>query len=343
MILNLIRGKNVLLAFSDPAGAKQVLSFATKYRNFFKLAVAVSDRVHDFYLDFGIEVEEFKLATPREWLVRNQIDLLITGTSLPLNLEIDLIEEASKSDVVSLSLIDHWINMKARFGKANSLVLPDWIGVVDERAREIAVEDGLPTTKLLITGNPYYDFIASWRPVLSREDFLNSIDLPADAVYYLYAPEPLTNFKLQKKYGFTEIDGIRMIYEAIKPVKDNSLFILIKGHPNQRHELFVDYVSSMLDANLIYLPKSDINLCMYYSECVFGFFSNSMIEAALMGKLVIRPLMMMNIAAFDPLQKMESHHFITFYEQEKFEKAIQMIVRMPSLTNTILPLIKSQC
>lgn len=325
-MLDLIRGKNVLLAFSDPAGAKQVLSFAAKYRSLFKLLVAVSDRVHNFYNYFDLKIENFKLATPGEWLASNQIDLLITGTSLPLNLEIVLIEEASKIGVTSLSLIDHWINMAARFKKADALVLPDWIGVIDERARKFAIEEGLPTKKLLVTGNPYYELMATWKPKISRDQFLSSIGLPIDAVYLLYAPEPLTTFSLQDKYGFTEIDGIRMLHEAMKPIQDDKVFIVIKGHPNQRDELFVDYVKSMADSRMKYLKETDINLCCHFSESVIGFFSNSLIEAVIMGKRIIRPLMMMRTDAFDPLQNMESERFITCHDYKAFAKELQEIV-----------------
>ena len=325
MILDLIRGKNVLLAFSDPGGAKQILSFAAKYRNLFKLAVAVSDRVHIFYEDFGFKVEDFKLGTPREWLVSNKIDLLITGTSLPLNLEIVLIEEASKYGVVSLSLIDHWINMAARFEKADALVLPDWIGIIDEQARQIAIEDGLPTAKLLVTGNTYHDFMASWKPTLSRNDFLISIILPVDATYILYAPEPLTTFNLQEKYGFTELDGIKIIYEAMRPVISENFYIIIKGHPNQKDEIFLSYIAEMSDYRLQYFKNLDINNLFYYSECVIGFFSNSLIEANNLGKLVVRPLMMLSSSAIDPLKTIESSRFLTFYDNEKFTKAVQAI------------------
>ncbi len=54
--------------------------------------------------------------------------------------------------------------MGERFEKADALVLPDWIGMVDVRAREIAIEDGFPTTRLLVADNPCHDYIASWKP-----------------------------------------------------------------------------------------------------------------------------------------------------------------------------------
>jgi hypothetical protein len=326
MIQDFIRDKNVLLAFSDPAGAKQVLSYATKYRDLFKSVVAVSDRVHPFYQDFDLSVEDFKIKTPHEWLSSTRADVLVTGTSVPLNLEISLTMEASRHGVESMSFIDHWTNMAKRFRAADSLVLPDRICVIDERARKIAIEDGLPAEKIWVTGNPYYEFISSWKPKINRTDFLISIGLPIDAVYVLYAPEPISSFGLQEKYGFTELDGIQMIYEAMRPILGENVYILIKGHPNQRHEIFVDYVRKQSNPSLRYFQELDINIFSYFAKGVFGFFSNSLIEAKIMGKLVIRPLMMMDAGAADPLQAMESQRFFTFNDNEAFTRAVHALV-----------------
>lgn len=327
MIQDLVRDKNVLLAFSDPAGAKQVLSFAAKYRDLFKSVVAVSDRTYSFYQDFDLSVEDFKIKTSQEWLSSTRADVLVTGTSVPLNLEISLIAEAARRGVASMSFIDHWTNMAKRFRAADSLVLPSWICVIDNRARQIAIADGLPAEKIRVTGNPYYEFIASWEPKINRDDFLMSIGLPRDALYVLYAPEPLSSFALEKEYGFTELDGIQMIYEAMRPILGEQVFIIIKGHPNQRHEVFTDYVSKQGDSHLKYFQETDINTYSYYAESVFGFFSNSLIEAKIMGRLVIRPLMKMREGAIDHLQEMESARFLSFHDKNAFADAVHTLVQ----------------
>lgn len=312
----------MLFAFSDPAGAKLVLSCAKKYRDLFKSVVAVSDRVYPFYEDFSIEVQNFGLKTPHDWLVPAAVDLLITGTSVPISLEIALITEAQAVGVTSIALIDHWTNMAMRFKKDDSLMLPSWIFVIDERARRLAIEDGIPASKIVVAGNPYYEYIAAWSPKIAKTAFLKSIELPSDAVYVLYAPEPISSFGLHEKYGFTELDGINMIYKAMRPVLSANVYIIIKGHPNQRDDVFLTYIAELADCRLRYFKNVDFNSLLYYSERVFGFFSNSLIEAKIIGKLVIRPLMMKNNSAVDPLETLESDQFLSFYDSEAFTKAI---------------------
>ncbi len=323
MIQNLIRDKSVLLAFSDPAGALQVLSFAEKYLSLFKSIIAVSDRSHSFYGEFSTNVKFFANNDPHEWLVSNHIDLVITGTSLPLSLEMAFIEASTEISVSSVSLIDHWINMAARFKKNDDLVLPTWIGVIDDRAKQIAIEEGLPAAKLIITGNAYYELLASWKPTISRESFLNSMNIPENAVYVLYAPEPLSKFNLQETYGFTEIDGMKKIYQVMNSILCDNIFIIIKGHANQQHDVFLDYIKSVSIKNIKYTHQLDIKLCTYFSEFVLGFFSNSLIEANIMKKIVMRPLMMLNPNVNDPFETMTSETFKVFHDDEVFTKEIE--------------------
>ena len=334
MIEDLIRNKNVLIAFSDPAGAKSVLSFAAFNRDKVNSLQAVSDRNHNFYQDFDINVETYKNKKPVEWLMTNRAEVLVTGTSFPLNLEVMLIKEAAKHSVLSISFIDHWVNMAKRFQTSDTLVLPDWICVIDERAHQIAISEGIPAERILVTGNPYHDFIASWVPKISREGMLASIGLPSDALYVLYAPEPISStLGLEEKYGFTELDGIEIIYDAMREILGEKIYIIIKGHPNQKDEIFQDYVANQSDYRLLYFKNIDMNTISYYSECLFGFFSNSLVEAKILGKHVIRPLMMMNDGSVDSIKEMESSNFLSFYEKNKFVTAVHDYVRNISQPN----------
>jgi len=326
MIREFIRNKNVLFAFSDPAGAKSVLSFAKYNRTLANSIITVSDRQHGFYSDFGFIVETYGNKTTEEWLRESGAQVLVTGTSFPLNLEVDLIGEASKLGIISLAITDHWVNFKKRFETADSLVLPTWICVIDERARQLAIAEGLPPEKIMVTGNPYHEFMSTWKPKIYRDEFLSSIGLSLDTKYVLYAPEPISTFGLQEIYGFTELDGIQMICEAMHPISSEKVCIIIKGHANQTDEVFEEFISQGSNCRMIYSKSLDLNTCIFFSECVIGFFSNSLIEANLLGKSIIRPLMKMSDSFVDPIKEMESSEFHSFSEKIKFIVALQNCV-----------------
>jgi hypothetical protein len=309
-LCSFIAGKNALLAFGDPGGAKQVLALANRCKGYLQSIKAVSDKKRDFYEDFGIAVDDFYIQSSRGWFEKIKPDLLIIGTSIPIGCEFDLLLESIRCDVRSIAFIDHWTNFAARFECNGLHIFPDKICVIDERARNLAILEGVPSNKILVVGNPHYQYLEQWRPNISREKFLARLEMPAHEKYILYAPEPLSSFGLEKKYGFTELDGIKKIQKAVEGHVNSRIHVVIKGHPNQLHDIFYEYINDNPQFRVKYFADEDINLLSYYSEAVLGFFSNSLIEAKFIGKPVIRLLMMLKEGVSDHLANFTSSKFI---------------------------------
>ena len=58
MEINYLKNNRGLFIFSDPGGAKPLLAFIENHK--LKDYKVISDRVYDFFLDFGINVINFK-------------------------------------------------------------------------------------------------------------------------------------------------------------------------------------------------------------------------------------------------------------------------------------------
>jgi hypothetical protein len=127
---------------------------------------------------------------------------------------------------------------------------------------------------------------------------------------------------LDKKFGFDELDGLKMIIDAINTSRETNKYIVVKGHPNQNHAIFLEYLSEFPNSKIIYLDSGDLPTLIYYSECVIGFFSNSLVEANVLGKRVIRPFMKLLAHADDALSEMEGELFNTIRDQKSFVHAI---------------------
>ena len=63
---------------------------------------------------------------------------VLTGTGWASNLEHDARKLATKFQIPSIAVIDHWVNYKQRFEREGSIVLPNEIWVSDPYAYEIA-------------------------------------------------------------------------------------------------------------------------------------------------------------------------------------------------------------
>jgi hypothetical protein len=129
--------------------------------------------------------------------------------------------------------------------------------------------------------------------------------LPKHKKYVFYAPEPITTFGLQTKYGFDELDGLKHLLSILKHNDYKDVYIVVKGHPNQNHKIFYDYLKMIENKKIIYVEDYDINQIIYYSDVVVGYFSNSLIESQKMGKKVLRILVDLKNINIDPLKHMD--------------------------------------
>ena len=294
-----IENKRGLFIFGDPAGAKACLSIGYKLNS--DLNLILSNRVYPFYENFNITVENSAKRTIEEWFDYHNPDYLFTGTSIPNKNELLFIKEAQLRNIKTYSFVDHWINIKERFKLNDDYVYPSEICLIDTKAKEIAISEGIPAEIIQVTDNPYYHYLKNWHPPCSKIEMLAQLKLKSETEYILYAPEPFTTFDLQKKYGFDEVSGLLHIINALNELKNSNLHIVVKAHPNQNHEIFDTIIQN---TNVSYVTDFDLNLLLYYSKCVFGFFSNSLIEASLMNCTIYRILIDLKNPALDPLREL---------------------------------------
>jgi predicted glycosyltransferase len=308
--------KKVLFAFSDPAGAKAMLALACLYKKEIQELRLVSDRTYAFFEEFELTVDIVSKANVKEVISNFNPDLLITGTSFPEKIELQFIGEAMALGIRSIAFIDHYTNMLARFRSLNGdLVIPDEIWVLDERAMTLAIKDGIPAQRLKTNSNPYHTYLSRWSPNTSREVIMEKLGIPAQGRYILYAPEPLSAFDLQHKYGFTEVE---VLTDLLEVMAESELFLVLKLHPNQEISMFEPFRGSK---RLRISGNYDLNVLAYYSELVCGFFSNSLMEAKVLNKTVFRTLHRLNDINNDPLKGLEIGNEI--YQRQELKKILE--------------------
>ncbi len=308
---NLFINKRILFVFSDPAGAKSILAFSKLKKNIFNEYLILSNRRHSFFTEFDSDVKIISndLEKLTQVITKFRPNVIFTATSFPVGIELNCIKIGKNlNNVTTISFVDHWINFKARFIENEITYFPDKILVLDSRAKIYAQKEGIPLSKLFEFENPYYSYLKLWKSKFTL-DQINKI-INTNKKYYLYAPEPLSNFELEKKFGFDEFKVLNFIYENIFKLNLNhkSDFILIyKCHPNQTKE----YVESMIRSrcslveikNIIIIDDSVVNIndLIFHSIGVFGIFSNSLIESSLIGKKTAQVIPYLSDSNLNPL------------------------------------------
>jgi hypothetical protein len=279
-----------LIVFSDPGGAKPCLSLAKKWQTSDELLVC-SDRQYAFFESFGIPVRQCQSEDAHAIFEEFQPDSLYSGTSYTSLIELDFTCEAKRRGIHTASFVDHYTGFDVRFGTAEARILPDEIHVLDEKAAALAREAGLPERRIRITGNPYHEFLGSWRSRLTKEQVFQKLEIPlSGAKIILFAPDPLSNAGGVEKFGTDEVAILKLLLEALGEA-ERPAHLLIKAHPNQS----LDYLKTGLQnapQNVeMHLVQSDkdafLNDLIQQTDLVVGMFSSILIEAELLGKKAI--------------------------------------------------------
>ncbi len=299
MILPQLTGRG-LFVFSDPGGAKPILSYA-KINSKLEEVFMISDRVYPFFANFDISVISYqKEESEQEMIQRYNPDFVFTGTSYTSQIEIKFLRAAKKMGIPTYSFIDHYTSYRERFQLDGHFVYPDFICVIDDKAKQIATEKRLGAP-LIISGNYYHDYLKGWKPDISKEAFFRSINIPlSEKKICLYGPDPLSNLVKEKETSFDEIEATIELSKIAYQLTETHQFIL-NPHPNQN----IKKIANICERDIILIRDPvDVNTLIYYSDVVIGFFSNFLIEATILKKPVIRfflnkefkdPLALLNI------------------------------------------------
>jgi hypothetical protein len=246
--------------------------------------------MHTFYNNFNVVVEicdkNFNA------IISKYIpNFIVTGTSYRSTIEKEIHKIAAREGIPCFAFVDHWTSFRERFEQADgSLLVPDQVWVVDERAKTLAIKAGIPEQRIVISSNPYYDWLGKWKPIISKRTFLDHAGLLSSSErLLLFAPDPLSNIDGKQIYGFDEIEVISQIENLFNSNQIKNWIVLFKAHPNQDTDVLKNVLKRCNHIQL--LPENiDTNTALYYSDAVMGFFSNILIEASILGKAVLRYL-----------------------------------------------------
>lgn len=299
MTIPKLNGKG-LFVFSDPGGAKPVLALVESLQTKLSWHKVISDRQYNFYSNFSVLVHQGGISASEE-LKNSSPDFLLTGTSYTSSIELEFIKAARDLSIPSYAFVDHWTSIRERFSLAGEEIVPDKILVIDEKAKQIAVQQGLEGKRIIIFGNPYHRFLEKWTPAVSRDFFLRSLGLgDSGTKIILYAPDPLSNVNGVNVFGFDEVTATTALKDAVNHQLDKGYLFVCNPHPNQK----VDLLKPFADQSMIITPDgTDLNTLIFYADAVIGFFSNILLEAQIMKKIVFRFFTKRGMK--DPFENME--------------------------------------
>ena len=274
-----------LFVFSDPGGAKPILSFI-KIHNI-KEFVVISDRSYQFYDLFEIDVKLVK-KIDLDFLDNYKPDYIFSGTSYTSSLELEHLSYAKINNIESFAYVDHYSKINERFNHKDLTIYPNHICLIDNYAKKLAIKlkmDGY--SNLHVIGNYYLKFLNNWTPDITKEMLFNDLKINTKQKTILFVPDPISNLDWKLKYNFDEVDLWNLLSLTINE-KNNDVVVLIKMHPNQNVKYLKSAIENQPVSNVIFLDEKKTMHCFCHTDLIIGIFSSILIEANIFNKKIIR-------------------------------------------------------
>lgn len=222
--------------------------------------------------------------------------ILTSAVSLPWR---DMTEKylwkwGAEEQIPSIAILDQWHTYVPRFsgvGKNERLkYLPDYVCVMDEYAKKDMIREGIPETKIVVTGQPAFDSIPKYKKTFLKEGYFKirkKLGIK-DEKMILFVSESLKR-DFGDSLGYTEVTTLQAVLNTLKRLTcENFKFVLVvKLHPQNKEEDFekidFDKYRSQFNVKFIHgelLPR-DLVLC---SDVVIGMTSVLLVESILLGK-----------------------------------------------------------
>jgi hypothetical protein len=273
--------------FSDAAGANACIAMFELNKKIGNRAQLFSNRSH-----FSEYYKSLIQKTAPE-LNKADFDCIFLGTSHPASsdyFELNFLKQAKQKNIYTISFVDHWVNFKLRFTDAEGgIIYPNEIWVIDDKAKQLAIEDGLPAGIIKITGSPYHHYLKTkWKESWEGKSYFSLLNIKTNAFHIVFAPDPLSLRNTKEKVDFSEEEALRDILEVISDFKDENIYLVVKCHPLQPEEVLEKEIYKVKLRNVSLIKTADALELISASDLVIGFYSNFLLDAKALGKNVVR-------------------------------------------------------
>ncbi|NJD03362.1 MAG: hypothetical protein FIA99_12395 [Ruminiclostridium sp.] len=310
--------KKILLFSRDPGGANTVIPLVEPLKEKgYEVLVFGKDAALKKYQAAGIKAIDImdhlngiSLVEVGYFLDGIAPDFIITGTSADDFVEKYIWDRACKKGIKTFAILDQWVNYGVRFSPYTSAELdrynqdkrheyqPFKILVMDEYAKDEMLKEGFETDRLVVTGQPHFDYIKAMAQSLSekeRFDLRSRLNIKNSQKTVLFASEPITecygDINSRNYWGYTEIGIFLELADACKNIQANEgvdIKLILRPHPKEKPDKIEDMIKSIegeLDIAVEY--KEESLMLASISDVVTGLSSMLLIEAMIIGKPIL--------------------------------------------------------
>lgn len=245
----LVDMNKVLFFARDPGGANCIIPVIKRTQGIYNTVILSKDFAYKRIESAGIKTEQIdeycdstSIESIKEYLDINGISIVVTGTSVDDYTERYLWKACSLLNIPSVAIIDQWTNLGIRFSEFNYSqeqeykdsrshpYLPTIICVMDQLAKDIMIQEGIPQDLIVITGQPHFDTV--------RTNFQNASVTNQSEKVITFVSEPIfrdyDSCGKDSYWGFNEFSIFSELINAINTIDEtqrNDCRVIVRPHP----------------------------------------------------------------------------------------------------------------
>lgn len=299
--------KKILLFSRDPGGANTIIPlYKSLTQKGYDVLLYGKDFAFKKYKEAGLEGKHIcELQDLKNFLLELSPDLVITGTSADDYTEKYIWQSCEELNIHSFAILDNWMSYGIRFSKYSSAAefdeyekekdhcyLPSKILLMDEIAKQEAIKEGLPESRLEVTGQPYFETIIqefNSYTEQSKTKIKENLGLSKTDYIITFASEPISAIcERGKPLGYTEKTIFQELLNQVIKL-DKNITILIKQHPKENPDNYESILKKHEHSKIKLVVDQNTNPreVISISDLVCGMSSIFLIEAVIFKKPVI--------------------------------------------------------
>jgi len=291
---------SLIFSFAREAGGAEAIASVVKaVMKKHRVVLLAKDYAKDIFAKNSLSFTEIEGYSPD--LMQNLIDkhgrpslVLTSATSLPWN---DMTEKylwkwSAGEGTPSIGVLDQWQNYALRFSgvKKDEFLkyLPDYVCVMDEYAKAGMIREGIPKSRIVVTGQPAFDSVIKYKKFWTKKksnEVRKNLGLK-DEKMVLFVSEALRR-DFEETLGYTEVTTLKAVLATLTKLTEESFkfALIVKLHPQNRIEDFNEidfgnYKSLFMKFIAKEMQPKDLILS---SDVVVGMASILLVESILCG------------------------------------------------------------
>ena len=220
-------------------------------------------------------------------------DLLLASTSINgQDYEKRFIQAAKVIGLPSIGVLDFWANYRGRFstkppdGPLNAV--PDLITVMDTKAADDMVSDGIARDCLIVTGQPAFDQLYAPCDIPAvRHQIRKSIGCRQDDLLLIFASQPFRDVTAETGFRtvpFDEMEVLDLFLHSLRQTEVGAAAkVWIRPHPREDSGKFDPFCGQQVFVS----GRFDRIQAIHAADAVTGMSSTFLFEAALLGLPVL--------------------------------------------------------